>query len=170
MRYAAGVRPLEAGYRKVLIAPAPNAALGYMDCIYDSVYGQYKVSWHILKNGTVQVNCTIPVGCTALLRLPDGSEQELDAGSHTFLCDTGTDECKLYRATTPLTRLLDDPTAMEAIRTPLPFVAQQMEAGNMDFLSLAILDLVAHPWLGLDKAAAQQAVDALLALSIPGEN
>ncbi len=169
VRYAAGLRPLEAGYRKAMISPSPNAALGHMDCTYDSVYGKYHVSWHILSNGSVRVDCTIPENCTALLHLPDGTEQELNAGTYTFCSKTGQDERKLYRATTPLTRLLDDPAAMDAIRTPLPFVAQQMEAGNMDFLCLSILDLVAHPWLGLDKAAAQQAVDALLAMSIPGK-
>ncbi len=169
VRYAAGLRPLAPGYRKALIAPAPNAALGYMDCTYDSVNGRYTVSWHIMNDGTVKVDCTVPQGCSALVQLPDGSEHEVGSGSHSYRCKTEVDARQLYTPTTPLTRLVDDPAAMAAIRGSLPFVADQMEAGNFDFLSLSVMDLVMHPWLGLPPAAAKQAVDNIFALTIPGE-
>lgn len=76
-----GIRPLEPGYRKILIAPLPDARLGKVRGSYNSRSGKISVGWEV-KGDTVSLQIETPE--ETVLRLPDGSEKELEKGSYMF--------------------------------------------------------------------------------------
>jgi alpha-L-rhamnosidase len=64
------------------VAPQPGGGLTWAKASLETPRGQVATGW-ILEDGRLEVTVTVPEGATALLRLPDGSEQELEAGRHT---------------------------------------------------------------------------------------
>lgn len=76
-----GIRPLEPGYRKILIAPVPDARLGKVSGSFVSRSGKISVAWEV-KNDVFSLQVETPE--KTLLRLPDGTEKELEAGSYSF--------------------------------------------------------------------------------------
>ncbi|WP_432523606.1 family 78 glycoside hydrolase catalytic domain [Kineococcus sp. SYSU DK006] len=81
-RTIAGISPLEPGYARALIAPRPGGGLTWARGALSTPHGRLAVSWR-LEDGAFSVDVTVPEGTSALLRLPDGGEQELGAGEHT---------------------------------------------------------------------------------------
>jgi alpha-L-rhamnosidase len=78
----AGIAPLEPGYSRVLIAPQPGGDIRWARSSLETRRGKISVSWSLGLGDAVELDVEIPDGVTALVRLPDGREQELDAGSH----------------------------------------------------------------------------------------
>ena len=76
-----GIRPLEPGYRKILITPVPDARLGTVSGSFVSRSGKISVAWEV-KNDMFSLQIETPE--KSLLRLPDGTEKELEAGSYSF--------------------------------------------------------------------------------------
>lgn len=81
-RYMAGLQPMEPGFRKVKIAPIPDARIGRVEMRYASAAGTYSVRWEILDAETFHLRVEVPFGCEAELRLPCSDEpgQVLTAG------------------------------------------------------------------------------------------
>jgi alpha-L-rhamnosidase len=77
-----GLRPLEPGYRRFLVAPEPGP-LEHAQGVFDSISGKIDVAW---KNyGThVGLDLVVPPGTTALVRLPGMPEFEVGPGQHVF--------------------------------------------------------------------------------------
>ena len=71
-RYAAGLKPVEdtPGFRHVLLQPEPDFRLGYLDTVYDSPAGTYRVHWKFENKNTLSLFIEIPFNCTAELKLP----------------------------------------------------------------------------------------------------
>ena len=76
-----GIRPLEPGYRKILITPVPDARLGTVSGSFVSRSGKISVTWEV-KEDIFSLQIGTPV--ETVLRLPDGTKKELGPGSYTF--------------------------------------------------------------------------------------
>ncbi len=81
-RTIGGVAPLEPGYAKVLIAPQPGGDIRWARSSLGTRHGKVSASWSLGVDDAIELDVEIPAGVTALVRLPDGREQELNAGSH----------------------------------------------------------------------------------------
>lgn len=95
--YMCGIRPLEPGFRKALIAPEPDRRLKSAKASYDSAAGEYACGWEYTAEG-LTVSVSVPFDGQARLCLPvkegetawrDGKaekpEQILKAGSYRFV-------------------------------------------------------------------------------------
>lgn len=83
--YTAGIRPIweTPGYRHFELKPVPGGSLTEVDASYESQYGKISSAWK-LTDGIFTYSCEVPVGTTASLTLPDGSQHELESGKYTF--------------------------------------------------------------------------------------
>ncbi len=84
-RYCAGIEPLEPGFRRVRLRPAPERRLGRLDAAYDSASGRYEVHWSCGRD-RARVTVTVPEGCQAELALPGGIMGTLSGGTYGFDC------------------------------------------------------------------------------------
>ena len=80
----AGLRPDEScpGYAHVIIKPQPVDGIDWVKAFKNTPYGKLEVCW-TMTNGTFDIQVEIPVGSSATVYLPDGSEGiALESGSH----------------------------------------------------------------------------------------
>ncbi|WP_082571305.1 family 78 glycoside hydrolase catalytic domain [Agromyces sp. Root1464] len=84
-RVVGGLEELEPGYRRVRIAPRPGGGLGRASVRHDSPFGTISCEW-VREGGRMTVELRIPVGVTAEVVLPDGTDQveTVGAGAHRF--------------------------------------------------------------------------------------
>lgn len=115
-RYAAGIIPVEPGFRKVKLAPNPEIRLGNLECSYDSVCGKYVSNWRIEDDGKLTFHIEIPFGCEAEVFLPEQESKLLTAGSYDFQIETSKNYRALYSAFTPYERLFEDDRAVEVLK------------------------------------------------------
>jgi len=75
----AGISPLEAGYKRILIAPMPCDKLEYAEAEYDSMYGMISSGWK-KTNTSLELKVTIPPNTTAQIIIPidEGMKLVLD--------------------------------------------------------------------------------------------
>ncbi|MCH8978419.1 MAG: family 78 glycoside hydrolase catalytic domain [Armatimonadetes bacterium] len=78
----AGIRPLEPGYKRILIAPEPGP-LTSAAATYDSVRGRIATDWRI-ENGRFNLKLSVPPNTEAVIRLPSGEEQSVGSGQWKF--------------------------------------------------------------------------------------
>ena len=71
------------GENHFTIAPLPGGHFTHARAVYTSVYGRVESAWQRDAQG-ICYSVVIPANCTALLRLPDGTEETLLPGSHTI--------------------------------------------------------------------------------------
>lgn len=71
------------GENHFTIAPLPGGHFTHARAVYTSVYGRVESAWQRDAQG-VCYTVVIPSNCTALLRLPDGTEEALLPGRHTI--------------------------------------------------------------------------------------
>ena len=77
---ACGIKPLEAGFKRVLIDPMPTDKLDYLCASIDTKQGKISSKWYH-QNNTVKYEISTPVPAIALI---DGKEYTLEKGSYTF--------------------------------------------------------------------------------------
>ena len=67
-----GILPDEnfAGYRRVFISPQIPAGITWAKVTKETPYGKLAIDW-TLKDGIINMELTVPPGCTALLELPE---------------------------------------------------------------------------------------------------
>ena len=82
-QYTLGIRPLENGFRKVLIAPEPDRRLGRVWGEYHSRYGKISVSWTMEGN---DFDLVVESEVEGRVVLPDKSEHEIGKGRAEFHC------------------------------------------------------------------------------------
>lgn len=80
-RYILGIQPLEPGYAKIALHPFIDKRLGRVEGSYFSRAGEIRVAWKTEGDRAV-LRCVVPVWTE--LTLPDGSVQELEAGTYEF--------------------------------------------------------------------------------------
>lgn len=79
----AGIRPLKPGFAKVLIAPVTGGTITWVKCSYASVAGEIVSNW-FLENENFVLYVITPT--PAHVVLPDGTEHDVEAGNHQFIC------------------------------------------------------------------------------------
>ena len=72
-----------AGENRFVIAPRPGGHFTHAEAEYKSVYGRVKSGWEKTETG-YSYQIEIPANCKACVRLPDGTEHTVCAGSYTF--------------------------------------------------------------------------------------
>ena len=82
------VCPDGAGYKKVKIAPTPDARLGYMDASIETEGGLLRSAWRY-HDDHIRFEITVPCGTSAELILPDGFERTLAGGEYVFVRTIG---------------------------------------------------------------------------------
>ncbi len=108
----AGIRPAEAGFRSVTLAPVPGGGLQWAEATYDSVRGRIALRWELAEN-ELRLDVSVPPNVSARLslrpgapntvresgrvlaaakgvrelgRLDDAMLLELGSGNYTFVC------------------------------------------------------------------------------------
>lgn len=158
--YAAGIRPLEAGFGKVAIAPHPDVRIPEIACSYDSVSGRYVCNWKIEKDGTFTVYVEVPFNCEAVVELP-GYEKEqmtLSAGSYDFSYEPKEDLRKPYGRNTTLARIAKDGQAMEILGKYTPALAGIAASGDPEMGANSLEDLTHMGFLPFDPSALETAI------------
>ena len=61
--------------------------MGKVDATFDSPYGEIRSAWAYGKDGKWSWTFTIPANTSATVKLPNGSVEELAAGTYTRSCD-----------------------------------------------------------------------------------
>ena len=113
-RYAAGMEPMEPGWKSVKFQPNPDPRLGRMDASYHSVSGSVKSAWCYQEDGIIAYSFEVPFGVTAELTLPGEKSVTLAPGPHSFTRPV-TPERKTYSGDTDLSVLLADDAAKAII-------------------------------------------------------
>lgn len=72
-----------AGENRFIIAPKPGGHFTRAEARYLSVYGEITSGWR-REGGRSEFSVTVPANCTALVRLPDGSEREQGPGTRVY--------------------------------------------------------------------------------------
>ncbi|MFG6492978.1 family 78 glycoside hydrolase catalytic domain [Microbacterium sp. P03] len=80
-RTVAGLAPLAAGYRRILIAPQPGGGLTWARASLETPQGRASVRWD-LEGTDLRVEVTVPAGTEAVLRLPGREEETVGEGTH----------------------------------------------------------------------------------------
>lgn len=166
--YAAGIRPLEAGFGKVAIAPHPDVRIPEIACSYDSVSGRYVCNWKIEKDGTFRVHIEIPFNCEAQVELPgyEKAQMELDAGSYDFEYKPAKDFRKAYGRNTTLARLAKDGQAMGILGKYTPALAGIAASGNPEMGANSLEDLTHMGFLPFDPSALETAIEEISELVV----
>lgn len=143
--YAAGIRPLEPGFRRALIAPCPDVRLPGVECLYESVSGAYVSSWKIRGDGTLAIHIEVPFGCEAEAVIPGYSEEKLllEAGKYDFVCQAEEKLRKPYSRNTTLARLSQDSRAMKLLEKYTPALAAIAASGDPE-MGVNTLEELSH--------------------------
>jgi alpha-L-rhamnosidase len=161
----AGLKPLESGYKKVIIQPQPDARLKFVSCEYDSVNGKYKVEWKINSDGTLSFHVEVPFDCEAVLSLPDYPEEILcQAGVHEINYSPKKDYRSLYDWNTLLEDYAKDPKTIEIIKETLPPAFGMMMSKDIENLSLTLGEMKFMPWFGFRPEDVEEAAKRLFAI------
>ncbi|WP_044209482.1 family 78 glycoside hydrolase catalytic domain [Flammeovirga sp. OC4] len=80
----AGIKPIEAGYKKIEIAPIPGGALTSAQASYMSPYGEVSSEWK-LKNGVFELKATIPSNTTAVIKVFGNTAENLILNGKSFV-------------------------------------------------------------------------------------
>ncbi|MBP5504586.1 MAG: family 78 glycoside hydrolase catalytic domain [Bacteroidales bacterium] len=86
-RDLAGLEPTEPGYREFEIRPTVVKGLDWVKFHKDSPYGRISIDWMVANGGAFTLKCTVPVGTTATVYVPDGDgvrEEKLVSGKYTL--------------------------------------------------------------------------------------
>lgn len=160
--YIAGLRPIEPGYRRVRIAPAPDARLGKMNLTYLSASGNYVANWNIQRDGRLALHYEIPFDCEAEVVLPEtGKTLHLTAGVYDYCLETEKDYRRLYTMETMLDDVSGDQRAMEILREELPAAFGMASGTDIEGLSMTFRDLASQPWFGCPASQVAKAMERL---------
>jgi len=72
----AGIKPLKAGYKEILIAPIPGGPLTSAQASYKSPYGEINSAWKV-KNGVFELKATVPPNTSAKIVIQANTEEDL---------------------------------------------------------------------------------------------
>lgn len=84
-QYTAGLKPIEPGYRRFAVKPMPTPELEWIELTLQSPVGLIEVEWR-QSGGVFTLEVLVPIGASAEVTLPDGTEQILGGGAHVLEC------------------------------------------------------------------------------------
>jgi alpha-L-rhamnosidase len=82
-RYVAGLQRVEPTWTRFRVRPGPGGGITSASTEHATPHGRAAVSWR-LEDEQLDVEVTVPEGCTAEVLLPDGRELELLNGTHSL--------------------------------------------------------------------------------------
>ncbi|MCL2322436.1 MAG: glycoside hydrolase family 78 protein [Oscillospiraceae bacterium] len=82
-KVVAGINHLEAGYKRILIAPKPGGSLTWAKAELNTPYGLVCSHWK-LEDGKFTLNVKIPPNTTAEIELPNGERYEIGSGEYVY--------------------------------------------------------------------------------------
>lgn len=120
-RKLAGINPIEAGYKKILIKPQFIRGISSVDAAFDSVYGEIKSSWSC-RAGKIIINVTIPANTTAIIVLPENPMPvEVGSGSYSYEYATQTSlERERFTMDSTIKEIVEEPTAVRMLNEHAP--------------------------------------------------
>ncbi len=101
----AGIAPLEPGYKKIRIAPQPQAPLESASASLETPYGAVASAWNI-QNNTLELNTTIPPNTTAQILIPGKVSEDLLLNGKII---TNNTNIQIIKASTDFFELLVQP-------------------------------------------------------------
>ena len=78
-----GVKLLDAGYKKIKLAPVPNKNLGFAKCALETVSGRIESHWYYTED-RICYEFTVPAGVSAEIILPNGYTETVGGGTYTY--------------------------------------------------------------------------------------
>jgi alpha-L-rhamnosidase len=72
----AGIRPLQPGFKRILIAPIPGGPLDSANAEYNSVYGRIASAWQSTGGG-LELKVTVPPNTTAQVIIPASADAQI---------------------------------------------------------------------------------------------
>lgn len=134
--HAAGIRPLEPGFKRAVIAPHPDIRLPKVECSYDSASGKYACSYELVRDGSLQVRIEIPFQCEAEVELPGylPGKMILEAGKYEFCYIPSEDYCHPYGEQATLGRIGQDERALAVLGKYTPALAGMSQDKGNEFL------------------------------------
>ncbi len=166
--YGAGIRPLEPGFAKAVIAPHPDIRLRKMECSYDSVSGKYVCNYEICEDGQMKVRVEVPFNCEAVAELPGYPQKSmtLGAGTYEYCYVPEKDYRKPYSKDTTLNRIAADGKAMEVLAKYAPAIAGIAASGDPE-LGANTLEEISHKgFLPFEPEKLQRAATELAELVV----
>lgn len=166
--YAAGIRPLEPGFQRAVIAPHPDIRLGKVECLYDSVNGLYVSNWSIEADGTFKVHIEIPFGCEAEVELPGypQGKQVWAAGCYDFTYKPEQDLRKPYHERTTLSRIAQDANAMAVLGKYAPAIAGIAASGDPEMWANTLEDILQMGYLPFEPEKMKEAIQEICEIQV----
>ncbi|MDE7331797.1 MAG: glycoside hydrolase family 78 protein [Lachnospiraceae bacterium] len=165
--YVGGIRSMEPGFKRAIIAPWPDVRIGKVDCTYHSVNGKYRCAYEILPDGQMHVQVEIPFNCEAETELPAYAEGKmtLSAGNYEFTYTPVRDFRKPYHPGTPLKRLAQDAKAVEILGKYVPAYAGIAKSGDLEMGASTLMEMSFNDFIPCDRkklAAAMQEIENIV--------
>ncbi len=182
--YIAGIRTKTPGYKKVFIAPIPNARFSYVNCSYDSVSGKYVSNWKIAQDGTFELHVEVPFGGEAEVILPDCDGQNVTingtlctcgaisgdgkitvpAGAYTFSYMPLQDYRSIYNMSTIMADMKEDEEALAVLKEELPMIYGVICENNMEHMVASFADLYHMGFMGIRPEMVERAKEKIFAI------
>ena len=162
-RYAAGIYPVSAGFKKVKIAPKLTRCLQWLDCSYESAAGRYRIRWEFLDDGDVSIHVEIPFDAAADIVLPDSDAvyQGMPAGCYDYRYKPKKDYRYLFDRNTRLKQLKGNKEAVEIAGRECMQLKRLLEQGDKEVLSQSLQELSESAFSGLPKEELGKAIDKI---------
>lgn len=150
-RNLGGIKPLEAGFKKVLFAPQITGKFKAFKAEYDSISGKYASEWKINDDGSVWTKFEIPFSRTAEVHLPEyeGEALVLEAGIHEITYIPKKDYRNLYSMNTPLSVLTENKKALQILQSRLPSIFHFISLDDIDGKSHTLNTLKKMDFFGI---------------------
>lgn len=159
--YAAGIRPVTAGYSEFVIDPHPEIRLGYLKASYNSINGRIVSEWEILGNGDIKLHVEVPFATKATLYLPENTaepKRELQCGVYDIVYTPAIDYRKPFGWNCRLSRLMGNAEAENILKKYAPPLAGMMhdsEMGSNTFREISFMGFLPIDPEALKKAVAE---------------
>lgn len=118
-----GIRSLEAGYKRFIVAPKPVVGVPEFEAGLETVYGKIECKFSC-KNGRVNAQIKVPANTSAVIALPEQEEITVGSGTYTYSYETDSSyELKEFDEDTILNVLRSYPEAEEIFMREAPDLA-----------------------------------------------
>lgn len=166
--YAAGIRPIEPGFARAVIAPHPDIRLRKIECSFNSASGKYVCNYEICSDGKMHVELEIPFNCEASVELPGYKEKtiELKSGKYEYDYEPETDFRKPYNRNTRLERIAHDKKAIEVLAKYAPAIAGIAASGDPEMGTNSLDDISHMGYLPFEPDKLEQAITELADLIV----
>lgn len=166
--WAAGIRPLTPGFRKVILAPNPDYRLPTLECSFDSAAGRYVSNTRINRDGTVSVHVEIPFGCEAELTLPRSGEgtKTLDAGVYDFTYMPTVDYRRPFDENTLISDLGENEQALGILFSLVPPIGGMAKGKDPEFGCSSLAEFRYLSFLPFDPEKLEEAIKQISELTM----